>query len=61
MRIGDLIAELKKFPELSSVFLMDERGKIFRLGDTVEVWVKEDDGLLTEVAQDADDYGILLV
>jgi hypothetical protein len=72
MNVGDLIAELQKFPELSTVFF--QRGdEIVRLDSTHEIWVKSADGNAlhgpyTEIETDiagrltagADDYGVLL-
>jgi hypothetical protein len=72
MMIGDLIAELQKFPELSTVFiLVDEprAGEINRLDSTQAIWVNSSDGSgihgpFAEVAADTDepaeDYGVLL-
>jgi hypothetical protein len=71
LNVGDLISELQKFPELSTVFiLVDEprQGQINHLDSTHEIWVKSVDGTgihgpfteLTETEQGAEDFGVLL-
>lgn len=68
MMIGDLITELQKFPELSTVFIqVDEprQGQINRLDSAHEIWVKSADGSgihgpFTETETEADDFGVLL-
>lgn len=69
MNIGDLIKELKKFPELSSVFVQSNDGEIRELDSVHQLWAKHADGYpgpITETRGDdgsifeADDYGALL-
>ena len=76
MLIGDLIKELQKFPELSTVFIQVDHpntGQINRLDSTHEIWVTlpvASDGLAGPYTQipegetpDADAvvyYGVLL-
>lgn len=73
MSIGDLIAELQKFPDLSSVFLQTGDGKIVRIDSVHNLWVKyegspescygpiaETHGDDDEGSFDADDFGALL-
>lgn len=74
MLVIDLIAELKKFPEMSTVFVdTDERG-VCRLDSAQEIWVKQTvvagiaSGSYVEIEQvdgrptdDATDYGVLLI
>ncbi|OMC41898.1 hypothetical protein A5742_31450 [Mycolicibacterium fortuitum] len=64
MLVRDLIDELKKFPELSTVFI-DASPGLRRLGDTSEIWVKYTSasafGDCVEAETDADDYGIVLL
>lgn len=75
MNIGDLIAELEKFPELSRVFVQyNDTGEIHSLDSVHEVWVKTADGSKMHgpyieiefddngrsLNGDAEDFGILL-
>lgn len=65
MLVDDLIKELQRFPELSSMFIQMDSSGIQRLDSTREIWVKSSDGSglhgpFTEVQENAEDYGVLL-
>lgn len=71
MKVGDLIEELQKFPELSTVFIQRDTGdrEIHRLDSIHEIWVRTCDGsgihgpyIEVKLKEDgnAEDYGVLL-
>lgn len=69
MNISDLIAELQKFPELSSVYLQTDDGQVVKIDSVHQLWVKHGEGYpgpITETRGDdnttfeADDFGALL-
>ncbi|UJE15530.1 hypothetical protein SEA_DUSSY_64 [Mycobacterium phage Dussy] len=64
MFVKDLIEELHKFPELSTVFFETDAGDVIRVSDTAAVHVRYKDGIYGRAAvvtDDADDFGILLL
>lgn len=65
MNVGDLIEELRKFPELSTVFIQQDTSGIQHLDSAHAIWVKSVDGSglhgpFTEVQENAEDFGVLL-
>lgn len=66
MNIGDLITELQKFPDLSSVFLQTADGAIVKLDSVHNLWARHEGMRLVETRGEgpepfeADDFGALL-
>lgn len=69
MNVSDLIAELQKFPEISSVFLQTSDGEVVHIDSVHSLWAKHGEGYpgpITETRDDdgttfeADDFGALL-